>query len=297
MHGMTLSERACSADPGPSAPRPCDSCPMLRAGFCSTLPVSTLRRLAERSIRLRLDAHSPVPVTANGAGHGILLRGYLGNVHVGADGHRRISAVTLPGEYFTLPASGPGELETLTEAEICQIHPTGYRQAMEDSAFRRALYAQSRSSLGRLHMLALALGALTPEERFIAFIANAMDVMPWEPLPGGGGILTIEVDRADIADLLGTTVESISRITHRLDSTGLIRIRDPWHFEVPDPAGLRAKAEIRVATAKDRRPAKSPLRGKGGELSVLRSKRTRSPLPNRYTMPGPPNTGASGRSA
>ena len=58
--------------------------------------------------------------------------------------------------------------------------------------------------------------------------------MPYTPLPEGGGLLTVELPRADIADLLGITVETISRVTRRLEAEGIIRIRTAQSFEIPD---------------------------------------------------------------
>ena len=68
--------------------------------------------------------------------------------------------------------------------------------------------------------------------------------MPWEPLPGGGGVLDLDLPRADIADLLGTTIESISRISRKFHREGLIRIVDPRRFAIPDLARLARRGSL-----------------------------------------------------
>jgi Mn-dependent DtxR family transcriptional regulator len=50
--------------------------------------------------------------------------------------------------------------------------------------------------------------------------------------------------RKDIADLLGTTVESISRSVHKLSDVGVIEIKDPAHFRFLDMSRLIAVGKI-----------------------------------------------------
>jgi CRP/FNR family transcriptional regulator len=68
--------------------------------------------------------------------------------------------------------------------------------------------------------------------------------MPYQPLPDGTGVLSVSLPRRDIADLLGTTLESISRAAHKLADSGIIEIRDPARFRILDLPRLIALGKI-----------------------------------------------------
>lgn len=174
----------------------------------------------------------------------ILTRGLLRLAQYGAEGRRRILGVTLPGEAVLPEDQRDGlTLEAATEATICLIHPSSRQAAMTvGHDFRDQFLRCVRKKQDRTHKLAVALATLGPNERLLAFLADCTAYMPWEPLPGGGGILTMLLDRQDIAALLGTTVETICRALHGFDDKGLIRILDPRHFAIPDLDRLRLQA-------------------------------------------------------
>jgi CRP/FNR family transcriptional regulator len=104
----------------------------------------------------------------------------------------------------------------------------------QNDALRAELFRQKQDQLDRLHWLTWSLGALTAEERLCAFLALSSKFMPYQQLPDGTSILSVCLPRKDIADLLGTTVESISRIVHKLSDTRIIQIKDPVHFRIRD---------------------------------------------------------------
>lgn len=234
----------------------CTACHLRSAGFCRGLDDPALEIVAKRSVLVSLPANHEVFDGSCGVGFGILVRGYLRRVHYTADGRRQIVSLTVPGETFSLQETdGRGVLETATKAQICRIQSSSYTKALRDSdQFRHLIFRQAQAKLDRLRDLTWALGALGPEERLAGFLVRSIGFMPWQPLPTGGGVLTIELARTDIADLLGTTLESISRISQRFHREGLIRIHDPRHFEIPDPARLA----MRGAVTEVRHPSGTP---------------------------------------
>jgi len=223
-----------------AVPECCLGCPSRKGGLCALLDAETLRTLSERSTHLTLPGDRLLADTARLSDFGVLLRGYIRRVHYGADGKRQITGWTLPGEAFSLRGGRePGELEAATEVEICRIRASSYEKALrESSRFRRAIHQLARARVDCIQQLTCALAALNPEQRVATLLVNLTRLMPWQPLPGGGGILTIELSRADIADFLGTTFETISRITRKFHRQGLIRIRDARHFEIANLGAL-----------------------------------------------------------
>lgn len=163
------------------------------------------------------------------------------------DGRRQILSLSLPGEIMGYDRQWREGLsvETATRCSLCRIDRRVFDARLEvDRRLRRDFYHQQHDQIERLRWLTWSIGALRPEERLCAFLALSTRFMPCQPLPDGSCVLTLVLARLDIADLLATTVESISRITHGLDEAGVIDIRDPTHFRIRDLKALTGLGRI-----------------------------------------------------
>ena len=164
------------------------------------------------------------------------------------DGRRQILSLFFPGEIvgFDREFREGVTVETATQSGLCRIDRRWFDGMVnKNESLRAEIFRQKQDQLDRLHWLTWSLGTLRPEERLSAFLALSTKVMPYQPQPDGTGVLSLQLPRRDIADLLGTTVESICRIVHKLANTGFIEIRDPAHFRVLDLPGLIALGKIR----------------------------------------------------
>ncbi|WP_164871849.1 Crp/Fnr family transcriptional regulator [Solirhodobacter olei] len=202
------------------------------------MPKALLARVAEASRIVECPAnHRLWDEDVQPGFTAILWRGYLRMPRYSLEGRRQIVSIICPGEIVgegvdTRPGYG---MEAVTAVTFCRFERGEFRRlADREPELRRALLRQHMKRLEVLRWLTWSLGLQTPEERLCAFLARACETMPYQPLPDGSGILSLEVPRADVADLLGTTKETISRLTHRLQQIGLIEIRDPRHFRIFD---------------------------------------------------------------
>lgn len=223
-------------------PRDCVCCPVRLKGFCSALGRAGIVRISTSATKLRLRANDVIGrAGAFPASENIILSGYVRTVHYSLNGARQVVGLNTPGDFIS-PRPGTNDdviIEAATAVQLCRFdHHRFQRMVGDNHLLRLQVYRSERSSAERTRRFAWLLGGFRPEDRLRLFLAGARDCMPWQPLPTGGGILTMELPRSDIADLLGTTFETISRVTHRLHRSGLIRIRDPRHFEIPDPDRL-----------------------------------------------------------
>ncbi len=193
------------------------------------------------------------------------------------DGRRQILSLFLPGEIVGIAGEFHEgvSVETVTQGSLCRIDRRKFDALLTQSDDLRAdLFRQKQDQLDRLHWLTWSLGALGPEERLCAFLALSSKFMPYQPLPDGSGVLSVLLPRKDIADLLATTVETISRIVHKLSETGVIEIKDPAHFRLLDLnrlitlgriEGLFEKMSCGIAKRLDRLTG---LQALGSECSV-----------------------------
>lgn len=163
------------------------------------------------------------------------------------DGRRQILSLFFPGEIvgFQGEFREGVSVEAATQSGLCRINRRWFdRMVDQNDDLRAELFRQKQDQLDRLHWLTWSLGVLGPEERLCAFLALSTRFMPYQPLPDGTGVLSVYLARKDIADLLGTTVESICRIVHKLSEAGIIEIRDPAHFRFLDISRLIAIGKI-----------------------------------------------------
>ncbi len=238
--------------PEAATPPRCVACPVRPCGLCGNLG-RDLAAIAGEATRLDLPAGATLwEEGRDGYPCGILVHGLLRSVYHGAGGRRHVMSLTWPGELIGRHLMRPGlTLEAATDVRICRVSQAGYAWAVRCSpAFRDLVRRQTETDLERVRYFTLALAALGADERLAAFLTLMTTTMPWRTLPAGGGILTLTLRRADIADLLAISIESISRITHRWERAGLIRILDPRHIEIRDPARLarigKLEGEARV---------------------------------------------------
>jgi CRP/FNR family transcriptional regulator len=163
------------------------------------------------------------------------------------DGRRQILSLFLPGEIIGFDGEFREgvSVETATQCGLCRIDRRKFdRMVDQDDILRADLFRQKQDQLDRLHWLTWSLGALGPEERLCAFLALSTKFMPYQLRPDGSGILSVQLPRKDIADLLATTVESTSRIVHKLSKTGVLEIIDPSHFRLLDLPRLIGLGQI-----------------------------------------------------
>ncbi len=156
---------------------------------------------------------------------------------VGSDGRRQILNLVLPGEMVGIGAreATQSSVETCTRAVLHRFDRRVFDRAMDaDPEFRRLIMAHEDRRLERLRVLVWMIGVLTPPERICAFLALATAYMPVRRMPDGSLMIQLVLPRADIADLLRTSVETISRVTRRLHGDGIIEIVDPRQFRIVD---------------------------------------------------------------
>ena len=157
------------------------------------------------------------------------------------DGRRHISEFVFPGQFFGFEA-GPVHIQSAEaiepagvvayaceSIERCLVHDAAVRQAVRKLLMDRIAEAQERIML---------LGRLNATGRLAAFLlVMAQRRSRANPL---GFVAELPMSRIDIADYLGLTVETVSRLLTALRGRGAIRLATANHVEILDPAALEA---------------------------------------------------------
>lgn len=184
------------------------------------------------------DADSPIIV---------LRTGYLRLLRYAADGRRLITGIAGPGAIVgeIPPGRGRYGVETITDVSLCTFDCHAFEHLLRDDAeVLRCFRTERGRNLAALRQHIWMRGLQTPEQRLAAFLVQACGMLPYQPIPRGGGVLTLDIPRADIADLISTTRETISRLTRRWLDQGLIAIPDSRHLVLRDRARLALRGGL-----------------------------------------------------
>lgn len=228
-------------------------------GHCSVRCLSVCGVLADAGLR-RLNAISDHRDFAPGD---ILAREgdpatQLFNITAGAvrvhkllpDGRRQIVGFLFPGDFLGL-ATGDRfafSAEAITTVSACRFPRKAYRQLLgEMPDLEASLLDRTANELRAAQEQMLLLGRKTAIERFSSFL---LELSTRDRRAGGEGReIQLPMTRAEIADYLGLTTETVSRVTSRLKTRGVIRLLTLHSLRIEKPAELAALAGFDTPTA------------------------------------------------
>ena len=120
-----------------------------------------------------------------------------------------------------------------TTVRLLQRESLG-REAKNDPAMIRSLLSMTTDNLQHVENHLLLLGRKSARERVAAFLVE-MNCRLTAP-----DIIALPMDRRDIADYLGLTVETVSRAISAYQRKGFLTVAGPMHRDiiVVNPAGL-----------------------------------------------------------
>jgi CRP/FNR family transcriptional regulator len=223
-------------------------------GACSARSLSVCGVLADEGLR-RLNTIADQQAFAAGD---ILVRegdpaSCLFNITAGAvrvykllpDGRRQIVGFLYPGDFLGL-ATGDRyafSAEALSTGTACRFHKKAYRKMLvELPDLEAALLDRASHELQAAHNQMLLLGRKTAVERLASFLA---DLAARSRRAGGDGrVIMLPMTRAEIADYLGLTTETVSRVTSRLKTRGVIRLLSMHSLSIEKPRELALLAGL-----------------------------------------------------
>jgi CRP/FNR family transcriptional regulator len=150
------------------------------------------------------------------------------------DGRRQITAFLVPGDFFGLPVGGvyAYTAETLSPVMLCRFPWRRLEVLFEElPKLEKKLLGALTRELAAAQEQILLLGRKTARERIASFLVDL-----WRRLSAGDGaspLVPLPMNRSDIADFLGLTIETVSRTLSGLKREGLIGLPDVNHVAIP----------------------------------------------------------------
>ena len=165
-----------------------------------------------------------------------LARGVVRTCKFLNDGRRHIEAFQREGDVFGFEAGTAYRLtaEAVTDCSLIAYRRKGVEQlAAASETLSQQLFGYFMQGMTRAQEHALILGRRSAIERVGAFLHEAAQQSP------DGRTISLAMDRRDIADYLGLTIETVSRTLSQLERDGLIAIPVSRQIRVQKPARLQ----------------------------------------------------------
>lgn len=191
-------------------------------------PWRKLSKKANSGVTLKVGAGQTIVIEGDPIDHYFrILSGTVRLYKAVADGRRQIIDFLGPEECFGLTDLDDHacSVEAITDVVISRHQRQGLESTIEEQPdFGRQLLRLACTKLHRAQQCMLLLGRKSAEERVASFL---LDLIKRRGDPGQDmDFLHLAMSRQDIADHLGLTIETVSRIFTRLRRAGLIGLPD-----------------------------------------------------------------------
>lgn len=161
-----------------------------------------------------------------------LVRGAVRTSHLLADGRRQIGDFYYEGDVLgvSMTPTHRFSAEALGDCEVLAIRRSG-SAAYDPGRHERMIWQATAVELGRTQSHMLLLGRATARERVARFLLDIAERFR-------GEIVALPMSRQDMADYLGLTIETISRMLGRLQAEGLVEFIGARRYRIRRPAAL-----------------------------------------------------------
>lgn len=161
-----------------------------------------------------------------------LVRGAARTTHLLADGRRQIGDFYYEGDVLGVET---GEVhrfsaEALGDCEVLALRRSG-SAAYGDGRLDGVIWQAAASELRRAQSHLLLLGQASAFERVARFLLDIAERFR-------GETVALPMSRQDMADYLGLTIETISRMFGRLQAEGLIELLSARTYRIQRPGAL-----------------------------------------------------------
>jgi CRP/FNR family transcriptional regulator len=174
-----------------------------------------------------------------------VVRGMLRLCKLLPDGRRQVTGFLSAGHLFGLAPEGNHiyTAEAITDVTVCRYPRSAFDRLVEEMpGFARRLVTMTAQELRTAQEQMLLLGRKSASEKVASFLLLVAEAQ------GGGDDLDVPMSRADIADYLGLTIETVSRTLTRLKHDGLIALPTSARIEICDRDRLEELAAGEIDT-------------------------------------------------
>jgi CRP/FNR family transcriptional regulator len=219
----------------------CDHCVVRNRAICSTLDAAELTALNQISQHRDLKAGQ----TLTWEGDESL---QLANVIEGvlklstslSDGREQIVGIAYPSDFIGRPygAESHQTITAITDTRLCAFHRADFeRFASEHPGLELKILQRTLTELDRARQWMLLLGRKSAREKLATFLLEMSERLADSGCQSSGlpaDQFGLPFGRQQIADILGLTIETVSRQLTELKKSGLIELPDNRKIIIKD---------------------------------------------------------------
>lgn len=226
----------------------CDRCGARAYSVCASLDERELVRLDAMAERITLGSGDVLLREGDPARH--VFNVTSGSVRVYKllpDGRRQITGFLYAGDFLGL-ATGERyafSAEAMEPGSACRFRKSDYRALIQETpALEAILLERANHELAAAQAQMLLLGRKTALERVASFLRDIASADRMRPLQDG--MVRLPMTRGEMADYLGLTIETVSRVVTRLKTENVIRLLSFNEVSIVRPDRLSALADGEV---------------------------------------------------
>ncbi len=226
--------------------RACEDCSVRRMAVCSVLDDNELYALEAIMSTRKLAANEMLLEEGEPKKRVFSLTSGVIRLYTSLpDGRRQIAGFLFPGDYIGLADDEvySQSAEAVIPSVLCSFSARDMDELMgQFPKLKERLYQMTRIALRAARDNQLVLGRLAPVEKLASFLLllSARAEQRGEP----ANPVHLVMNRIDIADYLGLTIETVSRSFTKLKTQGLIHLPDANTVEILSHRSLSAVAGI-----------------------------------------------------
>ncbi len=223
----------------------CATCGSRVAGMCKPMDPASLDEIAAESERVTLPARSIVFREGDNASRVFsLINGIAKLTRLLPDGKQQVVGFRFPGDVlgYTGRREYPFDAELLTGATLCRLdRPKMDKLLTRYPALERRLLDLCVQELTATQEQLVTVGRRPAEARVAAFLVSLVEARRRRGKVER--LLEMPMTRADIADFLGLTLETVSRSFTAFRKRGWLREPEHQKVELLDLAAISALAD------------------------------------------------------
>ncbi|OXT01712.1 transcriptional regulator [Notoacmeibacter marinus] len=225
-------------------PQVCVACEARHRGVCGTLNPSQLVKLSKTTSKHIFAADEElIPAGGEIRHYSNILSGVVKLTRLMADGRQQIVGLQFAPDFLGRPFRSSSDIsaEAATEVQVCSFPRATLEELVRESPeLEHMLHQQALKELDEAREWILTLGRKTAAEKvasFLYLIASHID--PERSIDVGPIQFELPLKRADIADFLGLTIETVSRQITKLRKSGIIELEGTRIVTVPSMTVLQ----------------------------------------------------------
>ena len=228
-----------------SVPVRCEACPIRDRAVCALCEPDELRQLDSIKFYREIDAGAEVIGAGEDAGFvASIVTGVAKLTKTLADGRTQMVGLLFPGDFMGRARRGAAEFDAVaaTDLRLCCFSRAPFQRLMAETPHLESrLLEMTLDELDSAREWMLLLGRKTAREKVASFIRLLANRAHGDRGPAQREI-TIPLTRAEMAEYLGLTIETVSRQMTKLRSDSVIDFANARSVAILDRDALEEAA-------------------------------------------------------